>query len=328
MHAARELNAETMGEETPRKQAQVSLVVPAFNEERGIETLVRTAAAQLATLAISYEVVVVDDGSTDSTAALLDNLRREIAELRVIRARVNSGQHIASFIGLREAVGDVVFVADADLTHALPALPRLYAVIQEDPRIDIVSAVRGTRGRSLYRSLGSRVVGALVNRITGSQLRDPASPLRLYRRRVVDAITEADVLAQNMPILTLVMGFSVKEIDVEMSDSGRSSRYRFFSLVHVLLLALLNFSSGTKTMLTLIALGACSTGTGLLGLIGLTVRGVVAHLPLSTNLILLFVMLIVVGLQFILMGGIAYKIERINTNLRFRRFIAVSNYDE
>lgn len=310
-----------------REKIALSLVVPAFNEEQGIEALVQAAVTELDRTGEVYEIVVVNDGSTDHTLAILDRLSREISVVKVIRLRVNSGQHIASFIGLREAKGELVLVADADLAKALPALSDLLQTARSHPYCDIVTAVRRSRSRSIYRSLGSQLVGALVNRMTGSKLRDPASPLRLYRRRVVDAIIDADVLAQNLPILTSLLGFSVKEVEVDLLDSGRQSRYGIFSLVHLLLLALLNFSAGTRTILTLMALGAGSTLIGFLGLAGLTIHGVVTQTPIRTNLLLLSVFLVVVGLQFTLMGGIAYKIERIHANLRFRRLTADSNHD-
>lgn len=303
----------------PGSRVEISLVIPAYNEESGIEALVRGADSVLRDLVGSFEIVVVEDGSKDATARILKQLQSSIPALRVILLRQNSGQHIASFIGLREALGEIVFVADADLLKALPAIPKLYAALQSDPSLTIASAIRDHKNRPLHRSLGSKFVGGLINRMTGTKLLDPASPLRSYRRHVIDIIADADVLSQNLPILTSMLGFSIVEIPVDMPDTGRRSRYHVFGLVHILLLALLNFSSGTRTVLSLMALGIISTVLGLTGLMALTIHGVVKQVALSTNMLLLFVMLTVVGLQFVMMGGIAYKIERINANLRFRR---------
>jgi undecaprenyl-phosphate 4-deoxy-4-formamido-L-arabinose transferase len=218
-------------------------------------------------------------------------------------------------------------MADADLKEGLSGLRTLYATAEADGTCDIVSGIRPQRSRSVYRSLGSRLVTKIVNRLTGTNLSDPVSPVRLYRRHVVDSIVESDILAQNLPILTALLGLRVREIPLDIPDTGRRSRYSFSKLVHVLVLALLNFSAGTRTILTLVGIGAISSIIGIAGLVFLTLYGIVEKQQLSTNLLLLFVLLIVVGLQFGLMGAIAYKLERINTNLRFRQLVYGTRYD-
>ena len=250
-----------------------SLVIPAYNEAAGIEDLVREADRVLGGLGGTYELVVVDDGSRDETRSVLQRLAAELPALRTIMLRVNSGQHVATFIGLRESSGRTVFLADADMKGALAELPRLLETAQTDPSCDIVSGIRARWTRALHRSLGSLAVSALVNGLTGTRLRDPCSPLRLYRRRVVEAIVETDVLAQNLPILTGLLGLHIREVPVDIPDGGRRSRYGLSKLVHVLLLAVLNFSAGTRTILTLIALGAAAVAAGFAGMVGLTSVG-------------------------------------------------------
>jgi undecaprenyl-phosphate 4-deoxy-4-formamido-L-arabinose transferase len=313
----------------PPRQVSVdlSLVIPAYNEEKEIEALVRSACAVLGSMSDNYEIIVINDGSKDGTGAVLANLALEFSVLRPISLRINSGQHIATYIGLREARGNLVFTADADLKEGLSGLPALYKTAGADETCDIVSGIRPQRSRLMHRSVGSWVVTKIVNRLTGTNLRDPVSPMRLYRRYVVDSIVDADILAQNLPILTALLGLRVREIPLDIPDTGRHSRYNFLGLVHILLLALLNFSAGTRTILTLIGIGAVSGIVGIAGMAFLTVYGIVEKQQLSTNLLLLFVLLFVVGLQFGLMGAIAYKLERINTNLRFRQLVYGTRYD-
>jgi undecaprenyl-phosphate 4-deoxy-4-formamido-L-arabinose transferase len=303
------------------------LVIPAYNEERGIEALVRKASTVLGAMSSSYEIVVVNDGSNDGTWAKLTTMALEFPVLKPILLRINSGQHIATYIGLQESRGNLIFLADADMIDGLAGLAVLYEAAKTDDNCDIVSGIRPQRARSMHRSVGSWIVSNLVNRLTGSSLRDPASPLRLYRRHVVDSIVDSDILAQNLPILTALLGLRVREIPLDIPDTGRRSRYHFSKLVHVLLLALLNFSAGTRTILTLIGLGAISGIVGVVGMASLTLYGIVEQQQLSTNLLLLFVLLMVVGLQFGLMGAIAYKLERINTNLHFRRLVYGARHD-
>ncbi|MEJ1934403.1 glycosyltransferase family 2 protein, partial [Nostoc sp. NIES-2111] len=251
----------------------LSLVVPAFNEEKGIEALVNAAADALAAITPRFEIIVVDDGSRDSTRALLLARGETIPQLRSIFLRINSGQHIATFIGLTESRGEFVFVADADQAASLSGLATLYQVALDDHGADIVTGVRETRSRSLHRSIGSQVVSWIVNRMSGTKLSDPAAPIRLYRRSTVAGIVGADVLAQNLPILTALLGYRIKEVPIPTTDSGRSSRYGLTRLIHVLLLAVLNFSAGTRTILFMLTLGAVSTMAGFAGMAGLTIYG-------------------------------------------------------
>ena len=299
---------------------ELSLVIPAYNEGGGIGDSVARAGTVLAGLVSSYEIIVVDDSSTDDTVDALSKAADQIPALRVISLHVNVGQHIATVVGLRAAKGRMIIVSDADEHVPFDNLPSLYKAAIANPQAEVVSGARAKRNAAWQREIGSRVVSLLVNRMTGMRLADPATTFRLFRREAAAKVLQADILAQSMPILVGHMRLRVVEIPVTVrSDAVRASRYDTIKLVNVLLLAILNFSSGTTTILSLMLLGCVSATFGGLGLVVLVVNGMLSQVPLPTNWLLFFILLLIIGLQFVMIGTVAYKLERINVNLKFRK---------
>ncbi|MCK1313393.1 glycosyltransferase family 2 protein [Bradyrhizobium sp. 23] len=310
-----------MADETgiARGSVELTLVMPAYNEGADIAGVVYRAATALRDLGRRFEIVVVDDGSTDETPTILRAAEQTVPELRVVRLRLNAGQHIATVVGLRAARGELVVVADADEQVPPSNIRALVETAFANPQADVIAGARARRNSAAHRDFGSRLVTILVNRLTGSNLSDPATTFRLFRRNTVQDILRADVLAQNVPLLVSFLRAKVVEVPVEVqAEEGRRSRYGFLRLVHVLLLAILNFSAGTTTILSLMALGCLNVLIGTSGLAGVVAAGIVLQHPLRTNWLLFFILIVIVGLQFILVGVVAYKVERINVNLRFR----------
>lgn len=307
---------------------ELSLVLPAYNEGPAIERTIGNAVKALEKITPCFEIIVVNDGSLEETGGVLDRIAAATPQLRPIHLRRNVGQHIATVVGLRRARGRYIVTADADEQVPFTSVATLHRAAQSDPKADIVSGARSTRNVGLYRGLGSKMVTRIVNRSLRQPLKDPATTFRLFRRSALEEILNADALTQNIPILVGHLGLTIREVDVvARADGGRKSSYSFLRLVHVLLLALLNFSSGTTTLLTLMAAGFLSFSTGSAGLAGIVLWGIIAQVALPTNWLLFFVLLVVLGLQFVLVGAVAYKIERLNMNLRFRQQLDVIRHD-
>jgi glycosyltransferase involved in cell wall biosynthesis len=299
---------------------RVSLVVPAYNEEKNIEHLVRRCSDALTQITTDFEIIVVDDGSRDETPQILERLRREFDCLLVVRLRERAGQHLATAIGLDAADGEYVVLVDADMHVPPEEIGRLFEAAQEQDEWDIISGARPRNAGQAHRSVGSRMVGGLLNRMASTQLDDPTSTFRLFTRRAVERICGFEAQSQNFQILVGLLGMRIVEVTVAENDvSSRKSHYSLLDLLHVLALALLNYSGRARTVMVLVVLGVCLFLLGSAGVLTQILIGISARVPLQTNYLVFFLFLGVSGLQFVLMGIVAYKIERISLNLRFRR---------
>lgn len=160
----------------------ITLLIPAYNEEAVIETMIRTLSAQ-AQLPEDYEILVVDDGSTDATPRLLDALRGEYPALRVVRHARNQGLGAALSTGFREARGRVIVTMDADLTHS-PALIAPLVAACDGVELAVASryaAGGGMRDVPWWRVALSRVANRLFQWCFATQLRDITAGFKAYR---------------------------------------------------------------------------------------------------------------------------------------------------
>jgi undecaprenyl-phosphate 4-deoxy-4-formamido-L-arabinose transferase len=300
----------------------ISLVSPVYNEGKAIEEFVRRSASTLAIISENYEIVLVNDCSTDNTKNILEGLKSEIPQLRVVNLYRNSGQHAASVVGLRSSRGEFVFLMDSDLQVSPEDMKRLYNLGQRHDKWDIISGSRTKRSDSIVRSIGSVIVSRIINALTGTKLKDPGSTFMLMTRNTVEQICEQDVLAQNLQILMGFLGLKILDIEVDYHDrKSRKSSYHFIDLVELLVMALLNFTTGRATLMVLLAVGCLMFPMGGCGVLFLIIRGMVEQTALPTNYLLFFSFILLVGLQFIFLGIIAYKLERINKNLAFRKIL-------
>jgi glycosyltransferase involved in cell wall biosynthesis len=159
----------------------LSVVVPVFNEQDNLRPLHGELDHVLKPLGLSYEIIFVDDGSTDATAAKLRELRAADACCRVLRLALNSGQTAALACGLNNSRGAVVVAIDGDGENDPADIPRLLAKLAEG--YDLVSGWRRERwkGSLLTRRLPSRAANALISRMTGIALHDYGCTLKAYR---------------------------------------------------------------------------------------------------------------------------------------------------
>src|SRR5919112_2745747 len=157
-----EVRAETRSADAEGAAPDVSVVVTVFNEAACVEELYRRAVAALEEGPRSFELIFVDDGSTDGTFAALERLHRADPRVRAVRFKRNFGQHPAMHAGLARARGDIVVTMDGDLQNAPEDIPRLVEAVEAGN--DVASGRRGTRKDSLRRSLPSRLVNGMLRR--------------------------------------------------------------------------------------------------------------------------------------------------------------------
>jgi glycosyltransferase involved in cell wall biosynthesis len=189
----------------------LSVVVPAYDEAPNIEACYRELVSVLEGLARPFEVIVVDDGSTDGTYAVLGRLAREDARLRVLRFGRNAGQTAALAAGFRAARGEVVVTLDADLQNDPHDIPRLLAAL---PGHDAVCGWRVDRRDPWAKRLGSRVANAVRRRVTGDGVHDTGCMLKAFRREALARLPLYRGMHRFLPALLRAEGCRVIELPV------------------------------------------------------------------------------------------------------------------
>lgn len=245
---------------TPRPD--VSVVVPLLDEERSVAELVQRTCAALEAHRKSFELILVDDGSRDSTPVRLREMEAEDPRLRVFEFTRNFGQVAALACGLFAATGRVVVTIDGDLQNPPEEIPALLDAI--DKGAWVATARRVQRYERTWRYLGSRIVHGLARVLTGAPIRDFGGQFKAYRSEVVDSLRS--VWAPGKPIfpLALWLGHPVAEVDVAhapRADGG--SRYTLGALVRINLDLITSF-----TTVPLVLLGVVGFAGLVLGALG------------------------------------------------------------
>jgi glycosyltransferase involved in cell wall biosynthesis len=191
----------------------LSLVIPVHNEERSILPLYDRLTVVLEALQQPYEILFVDDASTDRSMELLANLVETDARLKVIRLRRNFGQTAALSAGFHEAKGAVIIAMDGDLQHAPEDIPALLAKIEEG--YDIASGWRKDRvDNAITRKIPSRIANWLMARASGLDLRDFGTTFKAYRAEVLKDINLYGELHRFIPALASFYGARVAEVPI------------------------------------------------------------------------------------------------------------------
>jgi glycosyltransferase involved in cell wall biosynthesis len=294
---------------------ELSIVIPLFNEEECVEPLYAQLKGALEPLGQSYEIVIVDDGSTDQSFERLKGFQAQDKRLKVIRFRRNFGQTAAFAAGFEYAQGRVVVTMDADLQNDPADIPRLLEKLEEGH--DVVSGWRVERWKSawLTRRLPSVVANRLISETTGVRLHDYGCSLKAYRSEVVKNINLYGELHRFIPAMASWMGVSVAEIPVHYQPRqfGRS-KYGLSRTIKVILdLLTVRFllSYSTRPIHIFGSMGLAMSGVG--GILGLYLSVVKLALGQdigSRPLLLLAILLMVLGVQMITMGLLGELVVR------------------
>jgi len=196
---------------TPRRP-QLSLVVPAFNEEENLGELVAEIRAAVEATGLEWELLLVDDGSTDGSLAAMRRLAAAEPRIRILRHRRNAGQSAALALGFRAARGELVATLDADLQNDPADLPRLLAEL--DHGFDVVSGVRIERRDGFVRRASSRVANAVRNWATDESISDVGCSLKVYRAEFLRDLPMFTGMHRFLPTLVRWNGARVTEVPV------------------------------------------------------------------------------------------------------------------
>lgn len=292
----------------------ISVVIPLYNEEDSIAELYRQLTAALEGYGQPYEVIVVDDGSQDSSFARLQEIYARDKRWRVVRLRRNFGQTAGFAAGFDLARGEVVITLDADLQNDPADIPLLMAKMTEG--YDIVSGWRVQRkDMFLSRRLPSLIANRLISKTTGVLLHDYGCSLKAYRREVVKNLRLYGELHRFVPAIASWMGVSIAEVPVNHRARAHGhSKYgisRTFRVMLDLITVYFLLSYSTRPIHVFGGVGLASSGLGVL------FGGYLSYVKLilgqnigSRPLLLLSVLLIVVGVQMIAMGLLGELIVR------------------
>lgn len=238
---------------------ELSVVVTVFNEAASIDELYRRATEALA--GRDYELIFVDDGSTDGSFGLIERLHAGDARVHGVRLKRNFGQHPAMHAGLVRARGEIVVTMDSDLQNPPEDLPKLVEAVESG--YDVASGRRAARRDSWGRTLPSRLINGMLRRFTRVNISDFGCAFNAYRREAVEPVLGAIGKQKFTKALVLSTGASVIEVDVGHAARADSSRYSPLRLVRTALSVLAGFwpqpiqwiGLALGTICTLVAVG-------------------------------------------------------------------------
>ena len=290
----------------------VSIVVPVFNERGTLEQLHREVSDVLRELGCVMDLVFVDDGSTDGSAAVLKQLAATDSRVRVFTFRSNQGKADALNVGFDAAKGDAVITMDADLQDRPAEIPRLLEALETT---DLVSGWKRRRHDPLGKTLPSRFFNYVTAKVSGVPLHDFNCGLKAYRRDVVRELDLYGEMHRFIPVVAARRGFRVSELEVAHAPRtwGRS-KYGFtrlfkgaFDLLTVILLT--RFETRPLHFFGAIGLVLSTLGFGILlymSYLRLVVHDVIGNRPL----LFLGIVLLLAGIELLSAGLIGELVVR------------------
>lgn len=220
---------------------EISVVIPVFNSAATVPLLCQRTRRALAALGVRYEMVFVDDGSSDGSLAALRREQESDQSIHVVRLLRNFGQHPAITAGLLHATGEWVVLMDDDLQTPPEEIGKLYAKAKEG--FDVVCGARERRQDAALRRLGSRVAHWLMEQLFQKQSDDAITAFRILSRRVVDTYLRLPETHTYVAALMSWLGFPQTSVPVRHEASGlRRSRYSYLRLFRIWLDTAIGFS--------------------------------------------------------------------------------------
>jgi undecaprenyl-phosphate 4-deoxy-4-formamido-L-arabinose transferase len=211
----------------------LSVVIPVYNEEAGLQPLFDRLYPALDKLGRSYEVIFVDDGSRDRSAAMLKDQFLERPDVtRIIVFNANYGQHLAIVAGFEHCRGERIVTLDADLQNPPEEIGKLIAAM--DAGHDYVGGIRRTREDSWWRHTASKAMNRVRERITGIKMTDQGCMLRAYSIDIVRAIAASREVSTFIPALAYTFAHSPTEVEVEHAErAAGESKYSLYRLIRL-----------------------------------------------------------------------------------------------
>lgn len=303
-------NLEAVAETYTGRVAELSVIIPIYDEQENIQPLYEQLTEALQALGRSYEVVFVDDGSRDLSSERLRAIAVSDKNVTVVQFRRNFGQTAALQAGIDFSHGNLLVFMDGDLQNDPRDIPRLLAKLDEG--FDVASGWRKDRHDALVsRKVPSWIANWIISRVTGVRLNDYGCTLKAYRREALTDVKLYGEMHRFMPAFAAMAGATIAEIPVahHARKHGRSKYgiWRTFRVLLDLLTVKLLGSYATKPIYFFGGVGFVLWALALLAFAIVVIQKVTPPYPYAHNnpLLLLSVFLAIVGVQFMMMGLLA-----------------------
>jgi len=302
----------------------ISVLVPVLNEQESLPELQKRLYDTLEAIGKLYEIIYINDGSTDRTGEMLEDFHARDGSVKEIEFNRNYGQHMALFAGFEYAKGDMVITIDADLQNPPEEIPKLVQKIAEG--YEVVGTYRKNRKDSVFRRLPSFIVNKITSKLVGVKLRDYGCMLRAYSRNIVDYMNMCPESSSFIPALANTFAKRIVEIEVAHEERKKgTSKYSPFRLLR------LNFDLMTNFSLLPIqfigVLGVVIAALGFLFAIFLFVRRLIVGPEGEGTFTLFAILFFFIGIQIFALGIIGEYIGRIYQEVRRRpRFIVKKEF--
>ncbi len=295
---------------------EVSVIVPVYNEEDGLAALFDRLYPALDALGTTYEVIFINDGSRDRSAALLREQWQQRPDVtRVVLFAANAGQHMAIMAGFEHCRGDIVITIDADLQNPPEEIHKLVDAMRAGH--DYVGTIRQDRRDTAFRRYASRAMNRLRERITRIKMTDQGCMLRAYSRSIIDAINSCQEVATFIPALAYTFARRPTEIGVAHEERhAGESKYSLYSLIR------LNFDLMTGfSLVPLQFVSVCGMGLSFVSavfVVFLALRRIIVG-PEAEGLFTLFgIAFFLIGILLFSVGLLGEYIGRIYMQVRHR----------
>jgi glycosyltransferase involved in cell wall biosynthesis len=195
-----------------RKNMEVSVVIPVYNEEENLSPLLQGIVPVMNTLGRTYEIIIVDDGSTDRSLLLLKELANKYPSLRIIKLIKNEGQSAALDAGFKLATGKSIVTLDADLQYDPADIPRILKGLEN---YDVVCGWRKERKDPLLKLIYTKFANAIRNKLSGENIKDTGCSLKAFKNNFLQNLKMFKGMHRFLPTLLKMQGASVVEIEVK-----------------------------------------------------------------------------------------------------------------
>jgi undecaprenyl-phosphate 4-deoxy-4-formamido-L-arabinose transferase len=295
---------------------EISVIIPVYNEEDGLPTLFARLYPALDQLETPYEVVFINDGSRDRSAALLrEQYQRRPDVTRAILLAANAGQHMAIMAGFEHARGQIIVTLDADLQNPPEEIAKVIDKMREGH--DYVGSIRRQRQDSFFRSSASKAMNYLREKITRIRITDQGNMLRAYSRSVVNAINSCKEVSTFIPALAYTFSRHPAEVVVEHEErAAGESKYSIYSLIRLNFDLLTGFSLVPLQWFSMLGI-VVSLGSAALFVLLMVRRLIVG--PEAEGLFTLFaLMFFLIGLALFGIGLLGEYVGRVYQQVRHR----------